>query len=266
MPRTPAAPIQRQTPGQQPFGSRADRGRQPEILRAALRNIQSGRSICVFDLDSTLLDNHQRQARIFREYGAALGDARFVHCAPEHVVSWDLRDTARLLGLSDEEAEARAPALRAFWLERFFTSAYCAEDTPLPGARSYLEEVLGTGGRIIYITGRHTGMGAGTLESFRRAGFPLPNGKDVTWPPRVELWLKPAPDDDDDAWKESCHQALAKQGDLAAAFDNEPIHINAYRARFPQAAAVHLDTDHSRRPVAVRDDIPSVADFRLELP
>ena len=255
-----------QNPAVLPFGARAVRARQSDILRAALGSIRSGRTLCAFDLDSTLLNNHQRQARILREYGAAHRDPRFLLCTPEHVISWDLRDAARLLGLSREEAEAQAPGLKEFWRTRFFTSDYCAGDTPALGARQYLEEVLLAGGRIIYVTGRHAGMGPGTEESFKRAGFPLPAGKAATWPARVELWLKLDPDEDDDAWKETCRNTLAKQGGLAMAFDNEPSHINGYKARFPEAAAVHLDTDHSQRPVPVRDDIPSVADFRLELP
>ena len=251
---------------QLPFGARADRARQPGTLRAALANLRPGRTVCVFDLDSTLLRNQQRQARIFREYGAAHGDPRFLLCTPQHVVSWDLRDAALLLGLTAAEAEAHHAALREFWRARFFTSDYCKDDEPVPGARQFLAEVVRAGGRILYVTGRHAAMGPGTEESFRRAGFPMPAGKEATWPAPVELWLKPDEAQDDDAWKEQCHKALAQQGDLAMAFDNEPVHINAYKARFPKAAAVHLDTDHSRRPVAVRDDIPSVADFRLELP
>ena len=262
----PSDPKIAPSPAALPFGARADRSRQVAILRGALDRLRHQRAICVFDLDSTLLNNHQRQARIFREYGQAHSDPRFLLCTQAHVVSWDLRDAARLLGLSKEEAEAQHAALREFWLPRFFTSDYCQGDTPVLGARQFLDEVLLTGGRIIYVTGRHTAMAAGTQESFRRAGFPMPAGKGATWPARVELWLKPDEAQADDAWKEQCHKALAQQGGIAMAFDNEPAHVNGYKERFPEAAVVHLDTDHSRRPIQVRDDIPSVLDFRLEIP
>jgi hypothetical protein len=40
--------------------------------------------------------------------------------------------------------------------------------------------------------------------------------------------------------------------------------VNGYKNRFPEARVVHLETDQSGRPVAVREDIPSVLDFRLD--
>ena len=241
-----------------PFGSRAQRHQQTRILRSALAAIRPERPAAAFDLDSTLLMNRVRQARIIREYGAQQGDARLAACPPEAIVSWDLRDSARLCGLSGAEAEAVYPALKEFWRTRFFTSAYCADDTPVAGARDFLHAVLERGGEILYITGRHEEMGAGTVESFRRAGFPLPAGE------QVQLWLKPRPADDDDAWKETCHQRLLALRGICAAFDNEPTHVNAYKKSFPQAVVVHLDTDHSRRPVDVRLDIPSIHDFVME--
>jgi hypothetical protein len=174
-----------------------------------------------------------RQARIVREYGALKGDARLAACPPEAIVSWDLRDTARLRGLSKGEADALHAELTEFWRERFFTSEYCRNDEPVAGAREFLHEVF-------------------------RVGFPLPEGE------RVQLWLKPKLADDDDAWKEICHGRLLDLSGIACAFDNEPTHVNAYKRSFPEAVVVHLDTDHSRRPVEVQSDIPSIHDFVMD--
>jgi hypothetical protein len=240
-----------------PFGSRADRALQARVLQSALAAIRPARPAAAFDLDSTLLMNKVRQARIVREYGRLHGDPRLAACPPEAVVSWDLRDTAKLCGLSPEEAESIAEPMKEFWRERFFTSEYCQDDTPVAGARDYLQKVGARGGEILYITGRHQEMGAGTLESFRRAGFPLPDGN------QVQLWLKPALADDDDAWKELCHRRLQAMRGIACAFDNEPTHVNAYKRAFPDAVVVHVDTDHSRRPVEVMSGIPSIHDFVL---
>jgi hypothetical protein len=245
-----------------PTPRRADRSEQPRILRSALAAISPSRTACVFDLDSTLLNNHPRQARIVREFGARTGDPRLAACTEEHIVSWDQRDTLRALGLGPAEVEAAAPGLRAYWHSCFFTSAQCEIDTPNPGARAYLEAVLARGGRIIYLTGRPAGMYPGTVESFRRAGFPLPGPQGAEG--QVVLWCKEDPDGSDDAWKVSCHLRLAALGGVACAFDNEPMHINGYKAAFHSAVAVHLDTDQSGRPVSVRADIPSVRDFLLE--
>ena len=241
-----------------PFGSRARRDQQTRILRAALAAVRSDRPAAAFDLDSTLLMNRVRQARIVREYGQQHGDERLAACPPEAIVSWDLRDSAKLCGLSAAEAEAAYAAMKEFWRERFFTSEYCADDTPVAGARDFLHEVLRAGGEILYITGRHQQMGEGTIESFRRAGFPLPSGE------QVQLWLKPKLEDDDDRWKEVCHQRLLDLREIGSAFDNEPTHVNAYKRSFPEAVVVHLDTDHSRRPVDVLPDIPSIHDFVME--
>ena len=241
-----------------PFGSRATRDEQTRVLRAALGAIRSDRPAAAFDLDSTLLMNKVRQARIVREYGEQAGDRRLASCPPEAITSWDLRDPARACGLSAQEAEAVYPALKEFWRKRFFTSEYCRDDTPVDGAREFLEAVLDAGGEILYITGRHAEMGRGTVESFERAGFPLPQGE------RVQLWLKPQLADDDDAWKEICHRRLLAMRGIACAFDNEPTHVNAYKLSFPDAVVVHLDTDHSRRPVEVLDSIPSIHDFVME--
>src|SRR5437660_7568154 len=160
-----------------PFGVRANRADQSRILQSALDSIRPERPAAAFDLDSTLLVNKTRQARIVRELGEAVGDRRLAACQAEAVGSWDLRDTARLCGLSEQEIKAIVPQLRDFWKARFFTSEYCRDDTPVPGASDFLRRVLGKGGEILYVTGRHQEMAEGTLESFRRAGFPAPDGE-----------------------------------------------------------------------------------------
>jgi hypothetical protein len=241
-----------------PFGARARRDDQARILQKALGAIREERPAAAFDLDSTILSNKVRQARIVREYGRERGDERLAACPPEAIVSWDLRDSARLCGLSAGEAEAIYPELKRYWHERFFTSEYCKDDTPVAGARDFLQRVLQAGGEVLYITGRHQEMGRGTLESFRRAGFPLPQGD------RVQLWLKPRLADDDDEWKEQCHRRLIEMSGICCAFDNEPTHVNAYKRSFPEAVVVHLDTDHSRRPVEILPEIPSIHDFVMD--
>ena len=240
-----------------PFGARAVPADQTRILREALEAIRPDRPAAAFDLDSTVLSNKPRQARIVREFGRERGIAELTRCGPGSIVTWDLRDTMQACGLSREEAERYVRDLRRFWLDRFFTSEYCREDEPIPGAAAYLRRALGAGGQILYVTGRHVGMEAGTLDAFRRAGFPMPDGS------RVELWLKPRLSDDDDRWKELCQERLQNLSGIACAFDNEPIHVNAYKRSFPDARVVHLDTDHSGRPVEVRPDVPSIVDFRM---
>jgi hypothetical protein len=100
-------------------------------------------------------------------------------------------------------------------------------------------------------------MRAGTLRVLRRHGFPLPDGASVT------LLMKPGEGLLDDAWKAVARDAVEARGTPVLVLDNEPAHLNAYARAWPRALAVHLDTDHSERPVEVDPSIPSVLDLRL---
>lgn len=215
-------------------------------------------AILAFDLDSTLFDNRPRQARIVREYGAARGLPELAQCASEHFTSgWDLRGALRACGLTAEHAESRYDDLKAFWQERFFTSEYCVDDVAIDGAAAFTLAVVESGAQLIYVTGRHEEMREGTVECMRRAGLVLPDGA------RVRLIMKPTLAEDDDAFKRAAHAELRSLGTVLAAFDNEPTHANDYRNNFPEAAVIHLATDHSGRPVELQGDIVSVPHFAL---
>src|SRR5438132_12888646 len=138
-----------------PCGARAERAAQTRVLRAALDSIRPQRPVAAFDIDSTILVNKVRQARIVREYGQLRGDRRLAACQPEAVISWDLRDTLRLCGLHDSEITAIVPKLPGFFRDRFFSSEYCKDDTPAAGAREHLSAVPAAGRPALYATGRH---------------------------------------------------------------------------------------------------------------
>lgn len=212
-------------------------------------------ALVAFDLDSTLLDNRPRQARIMREYGAAVDHCGLAEARAEHWQGWDARIAMRNAGVSEADIEAHFDGFRAYWLERFFTSDYCIDDRPIPGAAEYVRAVQATGARVLYLTGRHEAMRRGTLESFCNPAFPDPDGD------RVQLLMKPTLDEHDDAYKDRTFAHLRALGTVVAAFDNEPAHINGYRRAFPQAISVHLATDHSLREIQVAEGIPSIRDF-----
>lgn len=231
-----------------------------DALRALLEQARSlGRqAVLAFDLDSTLFDNRPRQARILREFGVARKLTALAACEPHHWVSgWDMRDAMRRCGLPEAEVEHHFDDARRFWGERFFTSDYCVEDIAIEGAAAFTLAVVETGAQLAYVTGRHEGMRAGTVECMRRHGLATPDEE------RVHLLMKPGAFDDDDAFKRDAHARLGTLGRVIAAFDNEPTHANDYRRRFPEATVVHLATDHSGRPVALLDGIISVPHFGL---
>jgi hypothetical protein len=227
----------------------------PTVLRRVLPRVHAvPGAIVVFDLDSTILDNKPRQARILREFGAAHGIATLAEARPEHWVDWSIQRAMANAGLGPDEVSRWAEEAKEFWRERFFTSEYCRDDAPIAGARAYLEAVLDAGGLIAYCTGRHEPMRAGTVESFARLGYPLPGA-------RVQLIMKPVFELSDDDWKVEAYARLRQLGSVIAVFDNEPTHVNGYRAGFPHATVVHVATDDSGRPVTLADGIVSIRDF-----
>jgi hypothetical protein len=212
--------------------------------------------VVVFDLDSTLLDNKPRQARIMADYGREHGVPALAGSLREHWTGgWDFREAMRNAGLPEEEIEAHVEPYRAVWRERFFTSELCRLDESTPGAVAFANAVREAGGRVLYVTGRHEGMREGTCDCFARVGMPLPDGD------AVQLWMKPSVEEDDDQFKVRVHAELPKAGEVVAVFDNEPTHVNDYRASLPGALVIHLATDHSLREVFVERGIPSIADF-----
>lgn len=119
--------------------------------------------------------------------------------------------------------------------------------------------VVGTGARLVYVTGRHEGMRGGTLGAMRRCGLALP-GEGAS-----HLIMKPTLRESDDAFKRQVHARLGTLGKVIAAFDNEPTHANDYQQHFPEAMVVHLATDHSGRPVQLLETVISIPHFMVTL-
>ena len=228
----------------------------PTVLLRVIAACEKARDtgVVVFDLDSTLLDNRPRQARILREFGAAAKVAVLETTEPEHWTSWDIRDAMRAAGMNAADVEAHAEAAKTFWRERFFTSSYAAIDDAVHGAQAYVARLVTTGVHIAYVTGRHEEMRDGSVVAFQRLGFPVPG-------PGVQLLMKPTFEQSDVEWKEEAYARLRQIGHVVAAFDNEPTHINGYEKAFPDAICVHLATDHSGRPVTLGKTIRSVERF-----
>jgi len=233
---------------------RALPGAERRILAEALARARAAGAagVLVFDLDSTLLDNRPRQASLLSAYGAQAGEPRLAACRPEHWRGWDAAAPMRAVGLSPDDVARHMLPYRRWWLARFFTSEACALDEPLPGAAAFLASVREAGAQVAYVTGRPEEMGAGTLAAFARARFPMPDGR------AVHLLMRPPEFDGDDAWKEAAVARVAGLGRPEAAFDNEPLHVNGYARAWPDALVVHLDTDHSGRPIPVLERVPSI--------
>ncbi len=242
-----------------PMIRRPVRREQHRILAEALARARAAApsGVAVLDLDATLLDNGPRQARIAQDYGRLARLPPLLDSLAEHWRGWDLEAALVAAGLPAALARRHRAAFRRFWAERFFTSAYCSLDVPVPGAPEFVRAVAAAGARVAYVTGRPSRMEDGTMHVLQRHGFPLPDGV------RTRLLMKPSDELRDDAWKEIARSAVEAFGPVVLAFDNEPAHVNAYARAWPGALVVHLDTDHSPSPVEVLASVPAISDFRL---
>lgn len=210
--------------------------------------------VCIFDLDGTVLDNRPRQARIVREFGTRRGIDALCRARADHWTTWSMKDAMKRMGLDDAAIELLYKDARAYWEARFFTSEYCVEDRPVPGAPDFVRRVVESGAQVAYTTGRPEEMRKGTVEVFAREGFPLPDGS-------VHLIMKADPKLHDDQFKAQVIDRLRALGRVVAAFDNEPTHANTYKSAFPDALVVRIATEHSGRPVTLLDGIEELASF-----
>ncbi len=239
------------------MSGRARPEEQEAILAAALERVRAHApgGVVVCDLDSTLLDNRPRLARILQDYGRTAAIPELVGARPEHWRGWSLEAALRNTGLGPAMVAEHAHPARRYLSEWFFTNAYCRLDVPVPGAPAYARALVEAGAVLAYVSGRPRGMEPGTRESFRAHGFPLPDDR------TVHLYLKPRRELPDDDWKLEAARLVDLLGPVVAVFDNEPFHVNAYAEHWPSAVAIHVDTDHSERPVEVLSRVPSVRDF-----
>ena len=209
------------------------------------------RSVVVFDLDDTLFSTARRHLRILREYAGHRGVEALARVEARQL-RYAIVDTARAAGLEDAEL---LKDLRGFWFSRFFQNEYLAEDEPLPGAAEYCKELARRGARVVYMTGRDESMRAGTEAALARHGFPTERALS-------ELILKPRFDTPDLEFKREAIGVVAAQGEVAGAFENEPLHVNMFRDAFPQAHVFLLETKHSGKPVEPHPSAKRIRDFR----
>jgi len=228
-----------------------------ESCSAVLHSIasQSKNKMVFFDLDSTLLDNRRRNAKIMQEFGELHNEALLIQAKAEHWQDWSARNAMIAMGLPESDVKRLIDTYTAFWQKKFFTSHYCQFDVEIAGAAEYVTHLQHSGGIIRYLTGRHEAMREGTQNSLSKLGFPVPGSVDV------ELIMKPLQSASDDDFKKSVMVQLDKNSVVLAAFDNEPYHINAYRYMYPEAVCVHLHTDHSMRPIRLLEGIVSICNF-----
>jgi hypothetical protein len=145
----------------------------------------------------------------------------------------------------------------AYWRDRFFADPHLVHDVALAGARDFAHACHAAGAVLVYLTGRDLPlMSVGTFKSLRDLGFPI-------GVPGTELVLKPDAAMPDEAFKRLSAPDLARVGHVVAAFDNEPANCNVFRAHYPDAHVVFVDTQHMPGAPALEPGVHVVRDFRV---
>lgn len=240
------------------------RSQQASLLASVLRRCRAeqarGTPVVVFDLDGTLMDNRPRTVAILREYAAECRarDARLatrLEQATPVDLAYRLTDSLERLEVHESHL---AEEMLAFWKDRFFADAHLVHDVALPGAVEFAHACHAAGAVVVYLTGRDLPMmGIGTFRSLRDLGFPI----GVTG---TELVLKPDAAMPDEDFKREAAPCLVRLGHVVAAFDNEPGNCNVFRAHYPDAHVVFIDSQRMPDGPSLDAGVPVIRDFRTE--
>jgi len=192
------------------------------------------------DIDLTLVDNAPRTRAILGDWLLTLrgrwpGAEDAIAFAQTMPIIFSAAQNVRALGV-DDEALLREGL--AFWWERFFTARYAALDTPCPGAVEAARRLMDAGATLVYLTARPSTLADATANRFRELGLPIAEVGTV-------LVMKDDPKEADGAFKARALGWIGSLGEVVMCADNEPGHVNAMHAAFPDAVSVQVDTRHS---------------------
>ncbi len=245
------------------MGSESNRARMEPtlvVLERVRQRAGLATPVVVFDIDSTLLDTSNRHLAILDDFLKHVETCGPLISARQQLarsgVGWSLVDDVRRAGIADPSL---LQALHDFWRPRFFSPEYMRRDVPIPGAPHFVAACHALGAWCYYLTARVLEeTEAVTRDTLCRFGFPLAA--------RTTLQMKPSPRLDDHAFKRGALEAVARRGELVAAFDNDPENVNTFRSRFPAAVCVLVDTVRSPQAPPPAGSVLRIRDFTMESP
>lgn len=243
---------------------------QPEVLAQLLEKVRlcvakGERPIVIFDLDETIINSQIRALRILKDI-AQQKDITARYPSESKAISQlqpgDIRAyplyVGEILKNAGIDSEALVKDITRNFVDQYLSNNYCTDDWPIAGACAYVNLLHQAGAWIVYLTGRNRpGMEQSTMECLRRNRFPL--GEEQ----HAFLVMKPTRDMNDTVFKGPALETIATWGVVVGGFENEPANVNVFKARFPEALMVFVDTVHSNRPDVPRADIPWIANFIL---
>ncbi|PIR21062.1 MAG: hypothetical protein COV45_02725 [Deltaproteobacteria bacterium CG11_big_fil_rev_8_21_14_0_20_47_16] len=221
---------------------------------------RAGKSpVVLFDLDDTLFSPANRQLQIVHEFieknPSVLSPSQMaaLQVFDTRNQSYDLIvDIQSRLGIADATF---LKSFKSYWFGRFFSNL-AAVDPAHPGAARYVHALQQAGATVVYLTGRQLtgdkpetkgGMKEGTLESLRRNGFPMPNGKDV------QLFMKDRFEMHDVDYKATVVPQIKKFGELVACFDNDPKGNALCRKEWADTTVVRVGRSHASNPTTMKE-------------
>lgn len=213
----------------------------PALTRAIAAALAEGRApLALLDVDLTLVDNAPRSRAIFTDWVASLrGHWSGFEAAIARVgtlpIVFSAEANLRALGVTDE---ALLRDGLAHWWRAFFTARYALLDTPIPGSIEAALALREAGATLVYLTARPASLADATVTRLRELGLPVAV-------PGALLVTKDDAAEADRSFKERALGWLGTVGRPVIMVDNEPGHVNAMRAVFPDAHAVLLETRHS---------------------
>lgn len=232
------------------------------IEEAVQQTVASGqKAVVVFDLDDTIINTRERNLRILQDFSAQSSvvadfpeEAALVKNIKEIAIKYLLTDTLKGAGIFNELFIKKA---QEYWLTKFFSNEYCVDDQAIAGAAAYIRKLHQLGALIVYFSGRdEPRMAEGTRANLLALGFPIGDSQTL-------LALKPTQEEDDFIFKKRVLPQISAMGAVVAAFENEPVNINAFQDEFKSGMIVFLDTIHSPRPVYPNLGIHWLQDFLM---
>lgn len=214
------------------------------VLLQILKEVQTKpNSLCVFDLDSTLICVKKRTQKILQ---ALAEDSYFRqnHPGPAKMLK-DIEIDPNDFNLKTMFKRARLKLsdslyqkIFLYWTTHFFSNDYLHCDTLYPGVSSYLSSLQGA--EIMYLTGRCDSlMRKGTLFQLRKWNLPLKK--------ESHLMMKPNNYTEDAYFKKCYLDNLSKKYKPIWFFENEPVVINFVNKFLKDIHVVFVNSVHSHR-------------------
>jgi hypothetical protein len=106
---------------------------------------------------------------------------------------------------------------------------------PVPGAVKYVKAVLRAGAVVVYLTGRRENELRRTRAQLTQGGFPLGGQARLMMNP-ARTWERAL------RWKSRARRIIDKLGPTVAVFENEKENVRMFRAGYPAARIVRVNT------------------------